>query len=60
LSGDTPDAAFYIKCDAETNPPEHRDSGEVVTEIGLAPNPPAEFVVIRVAQREGVVDLLAR
>jgi hypothetical protein len=60
LSGDTADAAFYIKCDSETNPPERRGSGEVVTEIGLAPNPPAEFVVIRVAQREGAADLLAR
>jgi hypothetical protein len=60
LSGDTADAAFYIKCDSETNPPERRGSGEVVTEIGLAPNPPAEFVVIRVAQREGAAELLAR
>jgi phage tail sheath protein FI len=60
LSGDTPEAAFYVKCDAETNPPERRDSGEVVTEIGLAPNPPAEFVVIRIVQREGVADLLPR
>jgi phage tail sheath protein FI len=59
LSGETPDAAFYVKCDAETNPPERRDGGEVVTEIGLAPNPPAEFVVIRIAQREGAADLLA-
>jgi phage tail sheath protein FI len=58
LSGGTPDAAFYIKCDAETNPPERRDSGEVVTEIGLAPNPPAEFVVLRIAQREGAAQVL--
>jgi phage tail sheath protein FI len=60
LSGDTPDAAFYVKCDAETNPPETRDLGEVVTEIGIAPNPPAEFIVIRLTQREGVADLLPR
>jgi len=59
LSRETADAAFYVKCDAETNPPERRDGGEVVTEIGLAPNPPAEFVVIRIAQREGAADLLA-
>jgi uncharacterized protein len=60
LSGDTPDAAFYVKCDSETNPPELHDLGEIVTEIGLAPNPPAEFVVIRITQREGVADLLPR
>jgi phage tail sheath protein FI len=60
LSGATANAAFYVKCDAETNPPERRDGGEVVTEIGLAPSPPAELVVIRVTQREGVADLLPR
>jgi hypothetical protein len=59
LSGGTPDAAFYVKCDAETNPPERRDNGEIVTEIGLGPNPPAEFVVIRISQREGAAQLLA-
>jgi uncharacterized protein len=60
LSGDTPAAAFYVNCDSETNPSERRDGGEVVTEIGLAPNPPAEFVVVRLTQREGVADLLPR
>jgi uncharacterized protein len=60
LTGDTPDAAFYVKCDTETNPPALRGLGEVVTEIGLAPNPPAEFVVVHVTQLEGVADLLAR
>jgi len=44
LSGE----AFYVKCDAETNPQETRESGMVVTEIGLQPPPPAEFLVIRI------------
>lgn len=60
LSGETADAAFFVKCDAETNPPDQRERGDVVTEIGLAPNAPAEFIVIRVTQREGVADLLPR
>jgi len=37
-----------VKCDAETNPPEVRDAGMVVTEIGLAPAVPSEFVVVRI------------
>jgi hypothetical protein len=53
LLGDTPAEAFYIKCDAETNPPEVREQGQAVTEIGLAPGAPAEFVVIRIIQRVG-------
>ena len=47
LKGATPREAFYVKCDAETNPPEMRDAGQVVTEIGLAPTIPYEFVVVR-------------
>jgi hypothetical protein len=46
--------------DVETNLLDRGDSGEVVTQIGLAPNPRAEFVVIRIAQREGAADLLLR
>jgi uncharacterized protein len=47
LKGRTPEEAFYVKCDAETNPPEMRDANRVVTEIGLAPTTPFEFVVVR-------------
>jgi uncharacterized protein len=47
LKGRRPEEAFYIKCDAETNPPELVESGQVVTEIGLAPTVPYEFVVVR-------------
>jgi len=47
LQGATPQAAFYVKCDAETNPPELRELGQVVTEIGLAPAVPYEFIVVR-------------
>ena len=47
LRGATEDEAFYVKCDAETNPPDVRDTGVVVTEIGLAPSIPHEFVVVR-------------
>jgi len=47
LKGATLQEAFYVKCDEETNPPEFRDSGRVITEIGLAPAVPFEFVVVR-------------
>ncbi|GHF35815.1 phage tail sheath family protein [Streptomyces morookaense] len=50
LFGASPDEAFYVKCDAETNPPEVIDAGQVVCEIGVAPVKPAEFVVFRIAQ----------
>jgi uncharacterized protein len=53
LFGNTPQEAFYVKCDAETNPPEVRDQGEVVTEIGVAIVRPAEFVIFRLSQWAG-------
>jgi hypothetical protein len=53
LFGATPAEAFYVKCDAETNPPDVRDRGEVVTEVGVAIVRPAEFVIIRIQQWSG-------
>ena len=53
FQGRTPEEAFFVKCDAETNPPEVRDAGMVVVECGVAPVRPAEFLVFRVtAERE--------
>lgn len=51
LFGDKREDAFFVKCDAETNPPEKRDLGEVVTEIGVAITRPAEFVIFRLSQK---------
>lgn len=53
LLGSTPEQAYFVKCDEETNPPEVIDSGTVVTIIGLAPVKPAEFIVFRISQHVG-------
>lgn len=53
LFGTTPTQAFYVKCDEELNPPESRDLGRLVVEIGLAPVKPAEFVIFRISQWAG-------
>src|SRR5262249_61750588 len=53
LRGSTPAQAFYVKCDAENNPPEVRDLGQAVIEIGLAPLAPAEFIVVRIVRNAG-------
>jgi phage tail sheath protein FI len=50
LFGLTPEEAFFVKCDETTNPPEVRDLGQVVTEIGVAIVKPAEFVIFRISQ----------
>ncbi len=50
LFGETPEKAFYVKCDEETNPPETIDVGQLIVEIGMAPVKPAEFVIFRIGQ----------
>lgn len=55
LFGTTPEQSFYVKCDAELNPPAVRDVGQVVTEIGVAIVRPAEFVIFRITQSTGMV-----
>jgi phage tail sheath protein FI len=53
LFGATPEQAFYVKCDEELNPPEVRDAGQLIIEVGLAPVKPAEFVIFRISQWAG-------
>jgi phage tail sheath protein FI len=50
LFGATPDEAFFVKCDDETNPTDVIDAGQVVAIVGIAPVKPAEFVVFQVMQ----------
>ena len=57
LKGDAPSDAFYIKCDAETNPPEVRDKGMIVTEVGLKPVTASEFVIIRIIHGDSGVTI---
>ena len=51
LSGDTPEQAFFVQCDAETNPREDVDRGMLSTRIGLAVTRPVEYIVFRLSQR---------
>jgi hypothetical protein len=53
LMGASPEEAFFVKCDAETNPPEVVDAGQLVILIGVAPVKPAEFVIFRIGQHAG-------
>jgi phage tail sheath protein FI len=39
-----------VKCDAENNPPESREVGRLVIEVGIAIVKPAEFVIFRITQ----------
>jgi hypothetical protein len=58
LQGETPQQAFYVKCDGETNPADS-PGDRVVSEIGLAPTVPAEFVVVHIIHRPDISVSLA-
>jgi phage tail sheath protein FI len=53
LMGRTPEEAFFVQCDEETNPPEVIEQGMCVIRIGICPVKPAEFVVFRIGQWSG-------
>jgi phage tail sheath protein FI len=57
LMGRTPEEAFFVKCDEETNPPESIDEGRVVVMIGIAPVKPAEFIIFRIGQHAGGTEI---
>ncbi|HEX6388357.1 MAG TPA: hypothetical protein VFZ89_02895, partial [Solirubrobacteraceae bacterium] len=50
LFGSTPDEAFFVKCDAETNPEDLIEAGQVNILVGIAPVKPAEFVIFQISQ----------
>ena len=58
LFGNTPEEAFYVKCDSETNPRYLIDAGQVNVQIGICPVKPAEFVVFSIGQWDGGSDLI--
>jgi hypothetical protein len=50
LAGRNLEEAFFVKCDAETNPADQVDNGMLFCEIGVAPVHPAEFIMISLTQ----------
>lgn len=57
FAGATPEASYYVRCDASNNPPEVVEAGQLVCEVGVAIAAAAEFIVFRLGRRDGVVEL---
>lgn len=53
LAGGNAGEAFFVKCDAENNPPDQVDNGLLVCDVGVAPVAPAEFIMISLVQTMG-------
>jgi phage tail sheath protein FI len=53
FQGRTPQEAYFVRCDKDTNPQADIDRGIVNIHVGFAPLKPAEFVIIRLQQIAG-------
>jgi phage tail sheath protein FI len=53
LVGGKPEEAFFVQCDAETNPADNIDKGILTCNIAVAPTKPTEFVMISMVQEMG-------
>lgn len=52
LRGASSEEAYYVKCDAELNNESAINNGQLVAEIGYAKQKPAEFVIIKIIQKQ--------
>jgi hypothetical protein len=57
FQGSSPKDAYFVKCDAETNPQSDIDKGIVNIHVGFAPLKPAEFVIIKIQQIAGQLEV---
>lgn len=51
FAGNTPTQAYFVVCDETNNPPEVANQGQVIVDIGIAPNRPGEFIRFRFSQK---------
>jgi uncharacterized protein len=52
FQGNTPDKAYFVKCDRETTTQDDINKGILNIVVGFAPLKPAEFVVLNIQQTE--------
>jgi hypothetical protein len=57
FQGTTPNDAYFVKCDKETTTQNDINLGIVNIVVGFAPLKPAEFVVIKLQQMAGQIDV---
>ncbi|MFB7276257.1 phage tail sheath family protein [Streptomyces hydrogenans] len=57
FQGRTPQEAYLVKCDKDTNPQNDIDRGIVNLHVGFAPLKPAEFVIVHIQQLAGQIQV---
>ncbi|MGB7926269.1 MAG: phage tail sheath C-terminal domain-containing protein [Pyrinomonadaceae bacterium] len=57
FQGSSPREAYFVKCDKDTTTQNHINLGIVNVYVGFAPLKPAEFVIIKIQQMAGQVEV---
>jgi phage tail sheath protein FI len=57
FQGSTPGEAYFVKCDSETTTQNDINMGIVNIVVGFAPLKPAEFVIIKIQQMAGQIEV---
>jgi uncharacterized protein len=57
LTGEGHGDAYYVKCDAELNPGVNVSGDNVIFEVGVSPFKAGEFVIFRICQWPGGIDI---
>lgn len=57
FQGTTPREAYFVKCDKETTTQDDINRGIVNIVVGFAPLKPAEFVIVKLQQMAGQIDV---
>ena len=58
LAGNTASEAFFVKCDEVNNPQSVIDEGKIITDIGVAPSIPTEFIVFRIGKIKDKIEII--
>ncbi len=58
LVGKTASEAFFVQCDEENNPKYVIDAGRIITDIGVAPSIPGEFILFRIGKVKDGLEVL--
>lgn len=61
FKGETPEQAYFVRCDETLNSPQIVDSGRLIAHIGVAPVEPLEYIVLQFSREaDGALKMVSK
>jgi uncharacterized protein len=61
FKGQTPQQAYFVRCDETLNTPQVVDSGRLIAQIGVAPAEPLEYIILQFSrQADGTLRIVSQ